>query len=719
MPQPPSPTVTLVVDGQRRSVPFLDALQRISGALDRKDAAGAERDLRAVLGAFPAFPEGHALLGVALAAQDKLDAAIQAYREALRLKPGLARADGDLARLHLRAGDARRLAGDAEGATQQFREAARRDPRSAPAWNALGAMLVETQRHVEAKEALERAQALDPALFTAAYNLGNLALAEGDPVAAERWFRRTSELQPRYVLAHMNLSVALQAQDRLAEALAAVDQALALDPDLAPAHLNRGTVLDALNRREEAIGAYDRAYELDPGRLSALALAVHDRQMTCAWDGIEEKCRHVVAATPAPGDAVPPFVTLSLPCDPEDQRRIAEAFVRLNLPALPPREAAPGGDGPVRLAYIGADFRNHAIGHLMAEMPALHDRASFDVTIYSTGPDDGSPWRKRLEQAGDRFRDLRGHSAEAIAQAIRADDIELLVDIGGHTQRSNLPALARRPAPVQAHFLGYPGTLGAPFVDYLVADAFIAPETERAGYSEALALLPDTYQCNDRQRPRPEAAPARAELGLPDHGFVFCCFNNAFKIAPGTFDAWMRILGQVPGSVLWLLRVNQAMTRNLAREAERRGVDPARLVFAPWATMEDHLARFRAADLFLDTWPYGGHTTVSEALWMGLPVVTLPGRTFASRVAGSLLRAAGDASGIAESVADYEARAVALARDPDLHAAARARIAEAWKTAPLFDTPRFARHLERAYATMIECRRRGEKPATFAVEATD
>jgi predicted O-linked N-acetylglucosamine transferase (SPINDLY family) len=349
----------------------------------------------------------------------------------------------------------------------------------------------------------------------------------------------------------------------------------------------------------------------------------------------------------------------------------------------------------------------------VAELFETHDRSRFEVFAFSYGDDDGSPMRRRLERAFDGFFDVRGLGDEAIAQRIREQEIDIAIDLTGHTSGSRVEILAARPAPVQLHYIGYPGTLGADFIDYLIVDPFLVPPEEQQHYSEALIYLSQCYQANDRKRVASERPPSRAEAGLPAEGLVFCCFNQAYKITPAFFGAWMRLLLAVPDSVLWLLSDNRWADDNLRREAAARGVAPERLVFAPKLPMEEHLARHRLADLFLDTFPYNAHTTASDALWMGLPVVTCAGRSFASRVAGSLLHAVGLSELITGDVAEYERLALALAREPARLAAMCRRLEAARASAPLFDLDRTRGEIERAYEEVWETHRRGEVPRTF------
>jgi predicted O-linked N-acetylglucosamine transferase (SPINDLY family) len=371
----------------------------------------------------------------------------------------------------------------------------------------------------------------------------------------------------------------------------------------------------------------------------------------------------------------------------------------------------------VRVAYLSADFHQHATAYLMAELFELHDRSRFEIIGVSYGIDDKSEMRKRLVAAFDQFHDVLRKSDEEVAKLLHDLRIDIAIDLKGYTQDFRFGILAYRPAPIQASYLGFPGTIGAEFIDYIIADKTVAPFEHQVFYTEKIVHLPDCYQVNDTKRRIAERTPTRQETGLPDNGFVFCCFNNNWKITPDIFRVWMRLLHVVEGSVLWLLGDNKSAERNLRMEAQACGIDPARLVFASRLPLEGHLARYRVADLFLDTLPVNAHTTASDALWAGLPVVTRLGESFAGRVAASLLNAVGLSELVTHSIEDYEALALRLAKDPSLLEGYRNQLAKNRLTHPLFDTDRFRRHIEASYLQMWEIWQRGEQPRSFAVEA--
>lgn len=565
----------------------------------------------------------------------------------------------------------------------------------------------------DAAENFARAAAAQP---RSAQALRNLAIAQErlqryEP-AAESW-RGVLALEPDAADAHRGRGNALLGLGRYADAVGSYRRALALDPRAAAVHNNLAAALARLRRYDEAIEHYRIAQALAPDNVDALAGLIYCRLWTCDWHKLDRPIAALVAAVRDGKAAVAPFTFLMISDDPADQLACATraADSRAVRRAAPDRDASPR----IRLGYLSADFHDHATAHLMAGLFECHDRGRFETFAYDHGPDDGSKLRRRLKNDFEHFVAVGPLGDEALARRIADDRIDILVDLKGHTANGRLNVLALRPAPVQAHYLGYPGTTGAAFVDYLIVDRFVVPPGSEPFYSEQLVYLADCYQVNDRGREIPGKPPTRAACGLPDRGFVFCCFNNNYKIAPDIFAIWMRLLQEVPGSVLWLLSDNPGAEDNLRRAAVAAGIAPARLVFAPRAHLSEHMARHALADLFLDTLPLNAHTTASDALWAGVPVLTCPGRSFGARVAGSLLHAAGLPELVVPTLAAYEAAALRLAREPQLVAGLKAKLAAARRTAPLFDTDATRRQLEAAYATMWQRWQRGEPPRSFAV----
>lgn len=435
------------------------------------------------------------------------------------------------------------------------------------------------------------------------------------------------------------------------------------------------------------------------------------------WHDLPALRKQFRDAVAADAPLLSPFVLLSQPATRAEQRRCADAWCAALAPPAPVAPAAVRSSGRLRIGYLSADFHTHATAFLAAGLFEHHDRERFEVVAYSTGPDDRSAMRERLVLGFDRFVDAAGWPALRLANAIRDDAIDVLVDLKGHTAGAAPSVLAMRPAPIQVHYLGYPGTLGGNLADYLIGDAVVTPMEHGADYAETLALLPGSYQVNDRERPVAEA-PARHDLGLPRNGVVLCCFNSGYKINPEVLDAWTRILAEVPEAVLWLLtrRGDERLASNLRRETVRRGIDARRLVFATARSNPEYLALYRAADVFVDTWPYNAHTTASDALWAGCPVVTLRGATFASRVAASLLTAVGLPELICSDVDGYVAAVVGLACNADERRRLRAHLEGAGRASALFDTAGTTRALEAAYVAMADqSRRRVREPIRIAI----
>ncbi len=537
------------------------------------------------------------------------------------------------------------------------------------------------------------------------------ALADADAAIA---------LDPKEPASHIGRAVCLEALGRLDEAVQSYDRALARVPSNSQAHaniqINRTAILAQLKRLPEAIEGLQAALRIDPDNRHAYGNYAHCRLLACDWtdrEALEAGLRERVFEGRL---EIAPGTLLAYFDDPALQLAGARNYVALKMP-----DATEAWTGPAyvhdrpRIAYLSADLHTHATLHLAIELFERHDRSLFDVTAISFGQDDASDLRARGVAAFESFHDVNGASDQEIADLLRRLEIDIAVDLKGFTMEARDGVFSRRPAPLQVNYLGFAGTLGAGFYDYVLADEVIAPAELDPFFAEKIVRLPHSYQPNDSRRGAPTFAVTRAEAGLPETGFVFCCFNNNFKIAPTFFDVWMRLLGEVDGSVLWLINDNPAAMANLRREAAARGVDPARLVFAPRVGPEDHLARHRLADLFLDTLPYNAHTTASDALWMGLPMVTCLGRAFAGRVGASLCRATGLEALIAPDIAAYERLALDLARDPARLAQIAGRLEAGRLAHPLFDADLYRRGVESAFTTMLARHRAGQPPAAFSV----
>jgi predicted O-linked N-acetylglucosamine transferase (SPINDLY family) len=512
------------------------------------------------------------------------------------------------------------------------------------------------------------------------------------------------------------MGTALLAEGRPEQARAAFEQALTHKPDFPEAFYNLGNAQRELGDLREAIAAYRNALRLQPDYTEAFCQLAYHRAQACEWDDYEADQEKLVGLVRR-GLRVPPFYLFSTPASASDQWLCAGQWIRQ---ITPPPEAVfahkpVGRKERIRLGYLSGDFHQHATAQLMAELFERHNRDRFEVSAYSYGPDDNSPMRARLSSAFDRFVDIRAMSHREAARLIQADKIDILIDLKGYTHHARPAISAYRPAPVQVSYLGYPATMGADFIDYVIVDPFVVPSSQQPHFSERLVHLPGSYQVNDSKREM--ATPrSRGDCGLPAEGLVLCSFNNSYKISPVFFDIWMRLLGSVPGSMLWLLEPNELVKGNLRSEAEKRGVDPGRLVFAPVVPLAEHLGRHRHADLFLDTLPCNAHTTASDALWAGLPVLTCSGETFAGRVAGSLLMAAGMPELITASLEEYEQTALVLARSPQRLAALRQQLENNHDASALFDLPKLTGNIEAAYARMWQTWLSGQMPTAFSIE---
>lgn len=592
-------------------------------------------------------------------------------------------------------------------------------PNLAEAWLGRGHALGAMRRIDDATAAYDRALALRPTLAKAWLGRGNLLLSFSDLAGAGDALDRALTLQPGLAEAWLGRGNLLLKQKRQPDAHAAYQRALALKPTLGEAWFGLGKLFYLNAQYDEAASTFGRAHALRPDP-EILGLLLRARTHLCDWTGFDAASAAVIAGVDD-GQAAEPFSFVALSSTPAQQRRSAELWVAANCPAAarPVWAGEAYAHDRVRIGYVSSDFHRHAVMYHVASLFERHDRSRFEVFGLSIGPEDESDMRQRVVAALDHFIDLRPESDDAVAARIRALEIDILVDLTGYTGGGRMEVFARRPAPLQVHYIGFPGTMGAPYYDYIVADRILIPDQDRDAYTEKVVLMPDSYQVNDLDLESSGRRFSRAELGLPDAGIVFCCFNSTYKITPAVFDVWMRILAAVPGSVLWLYEDNATAGRNLCNEATARGINPARLVFAPMMPLADHLARHRLADLFLDTLPYNAHATGSLALRAGVPVLTCRGDAFPGRVGASLLTAIDLPELITTTLADYEALAVALARDPDRLAAVTGRLHRHRATTPLFDAARFTRHLEAAYAAILARHRAGMPPDHIDLAAAD
>lgn len=654
--------------------PYLPALRE---ALSRQTLAqwvAAEAAYREVLARAPRHPMALQLLGVLLLQTDRAEAGVACLRQSVEVNPD--------------------------------------DPL---AWNNLASGLKQLGDFDAALQACDRALALRPAHVPAWCNCGELLFRRGDLALALTAYDRALSFAPDHIAALIGRSTVLTALARPKDALASAEQAVRMAPDDYETNRCLGTALWQLRRFVEAARHLEKARRIEPGARSLLGALMYAYMSCCNWHARQE-LQALVEVHLQQGEWVAqPFVMIGCTGSAALMRRCAELQMQATAPAQTPLALPAHPPGRLRIAYLSADFHTHATAYLIAELFELHDRSRFEVLAVSFGPDDSGPMRARIAAAADRFVRVNDMTDEEIATFLVTQQVDIAVDLKGFTQDSRPGIFQYRPAPIIINYLGYPGTMGAECYDYIIGDPVVTPMEHADFYSEKIVQLPHSYQVNDRKRAIAAHTPSRQQQGLPDKGFVFACFNNNYKITPEVFDIWMRLLAQVDGSVLWLLADNDAAVSNLRGEAVARGIASGRLVFATRAPLPEHLARHRLADLFLDTLPCNAHTTASDALWAGLPVLTCLGPTFAGRVAASLLTAVGLPELVAPDLAAYEALALQLATDPARLAALRQKLLAQRDSAPLFDTPRFTAHLEKAYLQMVERYHQGLAPQAMVI----
>jgi len=664
----------------------------------RFDAAG--HIMPSLLAVVTDQPALHNLAGAIAAGVGDHAGAIPHYDKALLIQPDFRDALSNRGLAH-------RALGRNIEALADFDAAIRTAPDFAEAHCNRAVILRERGDHAGAVEASRRAIAARPDFAAAHYNLGN-ALSELQRLdEACESFTRAIALQPEHADAWCNLGNCLHLSGRLEEALGCLDRASTLAPVNPVIQANRGNVAHELKQLDKARTSYEAALRLAPDDHSTAARLAFVKAHACDWS---EPDQGRLATLGIEGVAVTPFTLLALDDDPQRGLDRSRNWARHSYPARSAATfASPPGDR-IRIGYFSSDFHNHATMLLMAGMLEAHDRHRFEVHAFCYGPHRDDPMRRRVVAAVEHFHDVSASTDAEAAAFARRLGIDVAVDLKGYTQEARPGIMAHGAAPVQMAYLGYPGSMGCDFIDYIIADAMVIPYGSERYYSEKVIRLPHSYQPNDRSRPIGGATPSRASQGLPDQGAVFCCFNNSFKICSDAFASWMGILREVQGSVLWLLSDNEMATRNLRREAQRLGVDPERLIFADRQPLEIHLARHALADLFLDTFAYNAHTTAADALWAGTPVITKRGKAFAARVGASLLRATGLDELVTDDENAYRDLAIALSRDPARLAELKARLVQARDQGPLFDSASFAHNIEKAFGAAMGRHRSGSAP---------
>ncbi|QWD28139.1 tetratricopeptide repeat protein [Polynucleobacter paneuropaeus] len=727
--------------------------------------AQAEHTLNSLMRATPEHFDTTHLLAIVCASQDQHEKALTFYQKALQINPRHAQAlsnqsasfntlgrnlealeaikkalviDSQALQYWYNGGNILCDLGQSEQALAYYEKAIALDPQSYQAYNNYGKALFDLERYAQALAAYDQALTIYPQFIDCLINKGAalnklknyesaLAIYEQvltlKPDCAEAWsnkgdilfdlrslheallqYDQAIILKPDYAEAWFNRANTFNALKNFDQALIEYDRAIELKPEYAQAWANRGNLLQDLKRYQEAIFSYEQALLLKPDIDWVAGALLHAKMKICDWNEVDENLGKLFSDIEQTKKVAEPFSLSSLSDDGNLLKLCSEIYTSEKFPF----NTALGKlfkyeKKKIRIAYFSADFRTHPVASLTAELFSLHDRNHFDVIGFSVhkAPQNDVMY-ERIKNSFDQFIDVNLMSPQEIACLAREMEIDIAIDLGGHTAAGPIAVMAYRAAPIQVNYLGYPGTMGIDYIDYIIADNVLIPSENRSHYTEKVVTLPNSYQVNDRNRVISDKQFTREELGLPKNGFVFCCFNNNFKILPATFDSWMSILNTVNDSVIWLLEDNIAVSKNLQKEAEKRGIDSNRLVFAKRLPMPEHLARQRYADLFIDTLPYNAHTTSSDALWAGLPVLTLIGKSFAGRVAASLLNAIGLPELITTTPEEYENLAIELARNPQKLSEIKQKLENNRLKTPLFDTPLFTRNLETAYFKMFE-----------------
>ena len=678
----------------------------------------AAKQLKKAVALSPQHPFVHFNLAKALMEQGRDKEAMGHLQKSLRLEPNNSDAELNLGLclLNLR---------NYNESLNHFNQALKLNPQSIEAMVNKATCLLELQMSEVALDVALMATQLNPQNDTCWAALGAIYFKLNNPPEAISSYQKAIELNSNNFKYHLNVGkcwtnfAKLFAEERhYLEALTSFNQALELNDNSSEAWGERGVTLNNLRRPEEALTSLMKALNLNLEAYDIFGAILSTQMQICDWIDLEQRCLTLEKRLLANQNVTYPFPVLGLFDNPQLQKLSAQLYAQDKLSAVsplgptPPRK--PGGK--IRLGYYSADFHNHATAYLMAELFESHDKNRFELYAFSFGPDYQDEMRQRVSKAFDHFIDVRAQSDRAVAVLSRELGIDIAIDLKGYTKGSRTQIFAHRAAPVQINYLGYPGTMGTDYMDYLIADPILIHPQSQEFFTEKIIYLPHTYQVNDAKRVIADKRWSRPDLGLPAEGFVFCCFNNNYKITPETFGIWMRLLQAVGGSVLWLLEDNPTAVKNLHKRAHAAGVEPDRLVFAKRSPLPEHLARHRLADLFLDTLPCNAHTTASDALWMGLPVLTRCGQSFASRVASSLLHAVGLPELVTHSPEAYESLAIELALNPQKLTELKAKLDANRLTSPLFNTPLFTKHIESAYQTAHQRHISGLEPEHIHVQ---
>ena len=676
---------------------YVNAYYNMGIALQEQSKLGeAIEAYRKAIAIKPDYVNAYYNMGIALLEQSKLGEAIEAYRKAIAIKPDYVNAYNNM-------GIALLEQSKLEEAIEAYRKAIAIKPDYVEAYYNMGNALKEQNKLEEAIEVYTKALAIKPDDATVYYNMGNALKDQNKLEEAIEAYSKAIAINSDDAEAYNNTGIALKDQNKLEEAIEAYKKAIAIKPDYAEAYYNMGNAFKEQNKPKEAIEAYSKALAIAPNHEAARTQKLHQQAHICNWDGIAKDI-NLIPELGISETYAPPFILLSLEDAPERHLIRSEIYIKANFSqkTLPPRARPSIKPKRIRVGYFSTDFNEHPVAYLIAKVLEQHNRDQFEVFGYSLLGGKKSVMQQRLEKSFDSFADVQSMSDRDIALRARQDEIDIAINLNGYTGRARTGVFAYRAAPIQVNYLGYPGTMGSNFMDYIIADKFLIPAESQKYFNEKKLYLPNTYLPTDNSREISQKSISRSDIGLPHDAFVFCCFNNNYKISPNEFDIWMRLLSKVENSVLWLRQSNQFSIINMKKEAQKRNIDPSRLVFAGKVPMDEHLARQRLADLFVDTFTFNAHTTAAEALWAGLPVVTKVGLGFAARVAGSLLNAVGLPELVTETEKDYEALILELATNPRKLAKIKEKLANNRLTKPLFNTELYTKHLENGYLQAYE-----------------
>ena len=690
---------------------FVEACNNMGNILkDQGKIDEAMSAYRKALSLKPNYAEAFYNIGNVFQDQSQFNEAIASYEKAISLKPNYLNAYNNLGNIY-------KEQGKFDEAISAYDKVLLLKPDFAEAHYNIGIALKEQDKFDEAISAFNKALSLKPDYTEAHNNNGIILTYLGKFDEALAVFKKVLSLEPEYAKAYHNIGLALKGQGKLDEAIAAYNKAISLKPDYAEAYFNLGITLIDKHELEEAIAIFEKVLSLEPDHSSARALKVFTRKRICDWATATKEIT-LLDEFHKIGKGAPIFPFLAIEDAPDRQRQISEVYVQKNFsnPALNFPNRSIEKPEKLRIGYFSADFREHPVAYVIAKVIEAHNRDEFEVFGYSLHGNHQDELRQRLENAFDRFVDVEGLSDREVALQARQDNIDIAIDLMGYTKHSRTGIFAYRAAPIQINYLGYPGTMGADFMDYIVADRHIIPPENQKYFNEKVLYLPNTYMPTDNGRELSERPMKRSDMGLPEDAFVFCCFNNNYKITSSEFDIWMRLLNKVEGSVLWLRPSNKWAELNIKKEAQKRKVDPERIVFAGKVPMDEHLARHRLADLFIDTFAFNAHSTATEALWAGLPIVTKTGQGFAARVAGSLLNAVGLPELVTESEEAYEALAMELATNPEHLADIKVKLEANRLTQPLFNTKQYTNHLENGYQQVYQNYLDDKPPQTANVQ---